>query len=238
MLLTRVLRVTGWTLISLGVLIALYVVYLLFFTNLHTQGAQRDLERELRSGWETATEDPGPSPPSEPVDPSTPTASPTAPPSPLPPVDPGEAYAAMWFERPGDEVRPVHAEVLYIVEGVTLDVLRDGPGHYPDSAGPGQEGNFAVAGHRTTYGAPFYHLDQLRPGDEIHVVDRAQREWVYVVTEAQVVVPTALWVVGSDPLETGRPTLTLTTCHPRFSAAQRYIVFAELRDGGRPRQPA
>ena len=55
-------------------------------------------------------------------------------------VDPGDAFAAMWFERPGDELRPVHKEVLYIVEGVTLDHLKRGPGHYPRAAGPGEAG--------------------------------------------------------------------------------------------------
>jgi sortase A len=136
----------------------------------------------------------------------------------------------MWFERPGSAEPPVHAEPLLIVEGVTLDHLRRGPGHYPTTAAPGQRGNFAVSGHRTTYGAPFYHLDDLREGDLIHVVDRARAHWVYEFRRQEIVEPTALRVIGPDPLGSGEPTLTLTTCHPRFSAAQRLIVFATLVD--------
>lgn len=89
-----------------------------------------------------------------------------------------------------------------------------------------------MAGHRTTYGAPFYHLDQLRPGDEIHVVDRQGRTWFCEVTVTRVVLPHETWVVGPDPLQTGTPVLSLTTCEPRFSAAKRLIVFAELMSDG------
>lgn len=213
---SRIVRGVGWTLIAAGALILLYLAYLLFYTNLTTDQAQDGLletwqaeygqlpgEGELAAGPED-TEETGP-------------------------VDPGEAYAAMWFERPGSEEPPVREGPLFIVEGVTLEHLKRGPGHYPDTAAPGHDGNFAISGHRTTYGAPFYHLDQLQEGDEIHVVDRQQREWVYVVRRQEIVAPTALWVIGDDPLDTGVPTMTLTTCHPRFSAAQRLIVFAELQ---------
>ncbi len=115
------------------------------------------------------------------------------------------------------------------MEGVDPEPLKRGPGHYPGTAAPGQPGNFAVAGHRTTYGAPFYHLDQLRTGDEVHVVDRDQRAWVYEVVETRVVLPDEVWVIDDDPFESGAPMLTLITCEPRFSLAKRLIVFAELR---------
>ena len=214
---TKVIRGFGWTLISVGVLILLYLVYLMFFTTLTTDRAQRSLleEWELTYG---AIEDSGPVGTVERDDPAA-----------EEPVDPGEAYAAMWFERPSTGERIVHEEALFVVEGVTLDHLRSGPGHYPDSDAPGGDGNFAVSGHRTTYGAPFYHLEELRAGDEVHVVDRDGVHWVYEVTEQRIVAPSDVWVVGPDPLGTGEPTLTLTTCHPRFSAAQRLIVFATLR---------
>lgn len=114
------------------------------------------------------------------------------------------------------------------MEGVEPEQLKRGPGHYPSTARPGNAGNFAIAGHRTTYGAPFYHLDQLTPGDEIHVVDRQGHEWIYVVRTSRVVDPSAKWVLGEDPLGSGKPTMTLTTCHPRFSSAKRLVTFAEL----------
>ena len=213
---TRVIRGIGWTLIMFGAEILLYIVYLLFFTNLQTAQAQTN----LADRWLNTSGAPEEALPGE--------FDPDAEPPPVEPVTPGDAYAVMWFERPGQTERPVHKEALYVVEGVTLDLLRRGPGHYPRAAGPGEPGNFAVSGHRTTYGAPFYHLDQLRAGDEIHVIDRDQREWVYAVTEQRIVAPTDVWVVEPDPLGTGRPMMTLTTCHPKFSAAQRLIVFADL----------
>lgn len=215
----RALRAVGWVLVAGGVLTLLYVVYLLFFTNLTTDRAQQ----QLLDQWELEVGAlPGEPPPSESSSPE--------------PVDPGDAYAAMWFERDGERI--VHDEVLYVVEGVDLGDLRSGPGHYPGTVAPGGDGNLAVSGHRTTYGAPFYHLDQLQPGDEVHVVDRDNREWVYVVREQRIVAPTDVWVVEDDPLGDGQPLLTLTTCHPRFSAAQRLIVFAELDGDPRGEQEA
>lgn len=125
-------------------------------------------------------------------------------------------------------MKPVQDDPLLVVEGVGVDELKRGPGHYPGTALPGQPGNFAVAGHRTTYAAPFYDLDQLRPGDRIRVTDRGGTRWTYSVVGQRIVAPTDVEVIGPDPLATGRATLTLTTCNPRFSAAQRLIVFAEL----------
>lgn len=215
---SRVVRGIGWTLIAAGALILLYLAYLLFYTNLTTDQAQDALLDDWQAEYGTL--------PGE----GEVAAGPTEDVEETPPVDPGEAYAAIWFERPGSDEPIVRDGPLFVVEGVTLEHLKRGPGHYPGTAAPGHEGNFAVSGHRTTYGAPFYHLDQLQEGDEIHVVDRQQRKWVYVVKRQEVVAPTALWVIGEDPLENGVPTMTLTTCHPRFSAAQRLIVFAELRD--------
>ena len=213
----KVVRFTGWTLITGGVLILLYLVYLLFFTNVTTDRAQQELLEE----WSLEVGDPGEALPAEPVDEPDTDVEQQA-------VDPGSAYAVMWFDRPGSDEPLVHADPLYVVEGVTLDHLKRGPGHYPDTGPPGTPGNFAISGHRTTYGAPFYNLDDLQAGDRVHVVDRDGKEWVYEVTEQRIVAPTDVWVLESDPLGTGQPTMTITTCHPRFSAAQRLIVFAAL----------
>ncbi|MBW3578496.1 MAG: class E sortase [Actinobacteria bacterium] len=213
---SKVLRAVGWLLIATGAVILLYMVYLLLWTNRSADASQRELLDQWEVSYGALDGDPAaPAEPAAPADPG--------------PVDPGGAYAAMWFERPGNDTAPVRDGVLFVVEGTSLEVLKRGPGHYTDTAAPGESGNFAVSGHRTTYGAPFYHQDQLQPGDEIHVVDRERREWVYVVRRSQVVAPTAMWVIGRDPLGTGQPTMTLTTCHPRFSAAQRLVTFAELR---------
>lgn len=209
----KVVRFTGWTLITVGVVILLYLVYLLFFTNMRTDRAQQDLLED----WSVEYGDPREALPGEGAD--NPEAE---------PADPGSAYAVMWFERPGSDDPVVHEDPLYVVEGVTLEHLKSGPGHYPETGAPGSPGNFAISGHRTTYGAPFYNLDELRAGDQIHVVDRGGAKWVYEVVDQRIVGPRDVWVIGDDPLGTGAPTMTLTTCHPRFSAAQRLIVFAEL----------
>jgi sortase A len=110
-----------------------------------------------------------------------------------------------------------------IVEGVGEGQLQLGPGHYPETPLPGEAGNAGIAGHRTTWGRPFYDLDELVPGDAI-VITTTQGRFTYDMTSFQVVDPTDVSVL--DP--TADPTLTLTTCNPRFSAAQRLVVHARL----------
>lgn len=240
----RLLRWVGWLCIAAAAVVVAYLVYSLLYTNVETGRAQEtlleDWEREVGAvttvgadGSGTAvpdsdladpdSADPEPSPES-----SEPDEGPTDGPSEPPAIALGDAAAVLQFHRPGAAEPPVASEPMFVVEGVTVAVLRRGPGHYPSTALPGQDGNFAVAGHRTTYGAPFYDLEELQAGDEIHVTDRAGARHVYAVRALQVVSPGASWVIGPDPLEGGRPTLTLTTCHPRFSNAERLVVFAEL----------
>lgn len=220
----RALRATGWTLIAAGAVVVLYLVYSLFFTNLTTGQAQEDLQRRWQEEVAEATDEKNDHDAEAEQDRLKSVADQNNAREP----DLKGAVAMMEFERPGSEKPPVHAEPLFVVDGVQLSTLRRGPGHYPSSAQPGEEGNFAVAGHRTTYGAPFLHLDELRPDDEIHVTDPEGDRHTYEVAAQRVVEPNARWVVGSDPLDSEAPTLTLTTCHPRFSAAKRLVVFAEL----------
>lgn len=124
-----------------------------------------------------------------------------------------------------------------IVEGVGTEQLRQGPGRYPDTALPGEAGNMGVAGHRTTYGAPFHRIDELAVGDEI-VVTTTAGTYTYEVIPApgthspwHVVDPSRVDVLDN----TGSALLTLTACHPKYSARQRIIVHAELV--GSPRDP-
>jgi sortase A len=111
-----------------------------------------------------------------------------------------------------------------IVQGTSTSDLRLGPGHYPGTPLPGEQGNAAIAGHRTTYGAPFYNLDELAPGDLIDITT-VQGMFTYRVTQTLVVSPNDTAVVDN----TTTPELTLTTCNPRFSASQRLVVHAALR---------
>lgn len=109
-----------------------------------------------------------------------------------------------------------------VVEGITPSALRAGAGHYPQTALPCENGNVSIAGHRTTYGRPFGNIDQLNPGDTIELTTPIGG-CVYQVSRAPwVVPPSELSVI--DP--TGERSLTLTTCHPKGSAAQRLIVRA------------
>jgi sortase A len=117
----------------------------------------------------------------------------------------------------------------YVVEGTDADNLRKGPGHYPATPLPGQHGTSAIAGHRTTYGAPFRHLDGLHPNDRI-VLEMPYGTFVYRVEKMQIVDDSALWVTH----RVDHDRLVLTACHPLYSAAQRIVAFARLTE----RRPA
>jgi sortase A len=115
---------------------------------------------------------------------------------------------------------------LVVVEGTDTESLKKGPGHYVDTAYPWQDhGRVGIAGHRTTYGAPFWSLNQLEPGDRI-VLATEYGIFDYRVTGSEIIAPSD----GSVLRATRQPTLVLTTCNPRFSAAQRLVVFADRVD--------
>ena len=111
-----------------------------------------------------------------------------------------------------------------VVEGTGASALRAGAGHYPNTPLPGEEGNVAIAGHRTTYGKPFADLDRLKPGDEI-VLETPVGTHTYKISREPFVVANTEWSVIS---QTPGHTLTLTTCHPKGSAKQRLVVKAEM----------
>jgi sortase A len=205
------LRGLGQTLITLGVVVLLFCVYELYFTNLYTDKQQSDLGRDIVSTWN---------------------APPPAPGSKLATVLPGHAIAILRIPRIGivGAPRPKgHAWV--VVEGVSHENLKTGPGHYPGTALPGAIGNMVISGHRTTYGAPFNRVDELHRGDAI-VLETRDTWFTYQVTSEQVVSPTAVEVTYPVPGDrTAVPTkklLTLTTCNPKYSASQRLIVHALL----------
>jgi sortase A len=112
---------------------------------------------------------------------------------------------------------------LLVVQGTDEGSLEKGPGHYPSTALPGLGRTVAIAGHRTTYLAPFRHLDALRRGDQI-VLSMPYGRFLYVVQRRRIVSPTA-WSVTAD---VGYERLVLSACNPLFSAAQRLVVFARL----------
>ena len=143
--LRTIVGVVGELLITAGVVVGLFAVYTLFWTGVQTAQAQTDLERALlrqpHSGADTAGRGSESTRPAQP--------------------QPGDPYAQIRIPALGESWAWV------VVEGVDPDVLRDGPGHYPGSADPGEIGNVAVAGHRATHGEPFARLDSVSPGDAI-----------------------------------------------------------------------
>jgi sortase A len=111
-----------------------------------------------------------------------------------------------------------------IVQGTDTSSLEKGPGHYPATAFPGLGQTVAIAGHRTTYLAPFRHIDSLHSGDRIDL-KMPYATFTYVVQSQKIVPPTALWVTHN----VGYDRLVLSACNPLYSAAQRIIVFARLQ---------
>jgi sortase A len=230
-----VIRGTGWTFIWLGVYLMGFVAYQLWFTNLLTARDQAALAAGLEEHFqEVAVEEVEYVPVVVPGATTT-TTSPDVVPDPEPRIllkesasEVGEAFATI-------RIPSIDLDVA-VVEGVRRRDLKKGPGHLTGSPLPGQPGNAIVSGHRTTYGAPFGDLGDLEAGARIEV-ETALGVHVYEVRQAPercrteeglcVVKPTDLWV--TEPREGAW--LTLTTCHPKFSARRRLIVFAELVAG-------
>lgn len=129
--------------------------------------------------------------------------------------------------RRGDAVGRIDLPTLgrrfTMVQGTDTATLRKGPAHFPGTPLPGQGGTVAVAGHRTTYGAPFRTIDRLRPGQRI-VLTMPYGRFAYRVERTRIVPPSAVWV--TRPV--GYERLVLTACHPLYSAAKRIVVFARL----------
>jgi sortase A len=193
-------RGTGKTLIASGVLILLFVAYQLWGTGLHEKRSQDDLKQKFAQIASTPTSIP---------------ASPETPATTVPPPLVGDAIAHIVIPKANvDKI---------VVEGVGVEDLKKGPGHYPGTPMPGEPGNAAIAGHRTTYGAPFYDLSELEMGDPI-MITTGVGEFRYEVIDKQVVSPESVEVL--NPTEDNR--LTLTTCNPRYSAAERLIISAKL----------
>ena len=194
---------------TLGVVVLLFCVYELYVTGWATARDQARLGDDLRSSWA----EPAPRPPSN--EPETVPVS----------LDLGQGFAVLHIPSLAGY------EPWVVVEGVSVEDLKKGPGHIPGTALPGELGNVVVSGHRTTYGAPFNRLDELEAGSQI-VLETRDRWFTYTVQATSIVAPTAVEVtfpVPGDPLaEPVDKLLTLTTCHPKYSAKQRLIVRAEL----------
>lgn len=201
---TNLVRFFAEIVLTFGLIVLLFAFYLLFWTGQRTAMAQEDLLQEFRQSSATQQENPKDR-------------------SRRPSV--GDAIAVIHIPKFGDQWSRV------VLEGVEPEDLRDGPGRFPETAMPGQVGNFAVAGHRSGYGEPFAELDQLAEGDQI-VVETANAWLTYAVTWNQVMPATAVEVLepvaGHPGVKATQRTMTLVTCHPRWSSTERLVVGAQL----------
>lgn len=211
----RTAGVVGEVLITAGVVVLLFVVYQLVWTNVEADRAAAAQGDALERTWAERSSD--------------------EPEFDLP-LKYGRAFALLRIPRLGDNYR------VPILEGVSLDVLAEGVGHYPDTALPGQIGNFSVAGHRATNGEPFAYLDQLDKGDDV-VVESGTTWYTYRVFKEYIVAPTQVGVILPVPNEPDavprRRLMTLTTCNPRWDSYERLILHAKLvealpKSEGRP----
>jgi sortase A len=134
----------------------------------------------------------------------------------------------------GDAIAKIEIPAIgvseYVVEGTDTATLRKGPGHYPETPLPGDQGTAAIAGHRTTYGAPFRRIDKMKRGQVVRI-DMPDARLVYRVERTTIVDDQDLSVLD----RVGYQRLVLSACHPLYSAAQRVIVFARLAHRGPPR---
>ena len=234
-------------LIATGLLMFGFVAYQLWGTGLEYAQAQDRLEddfAELLAASPTTTATPSPSavPPTTgaaaAAAPSTPVATPPS--TGAPPPSTGAPVTVPDFAA-GDVMAlleiPSIDVATYVVAGVEPGDLKRGPGHYPNTPQPGQLGNSAIAGHRTTYGQPFFDLDEVRPGDEI-VVQTVRGRYVYRATGSEVVGPDRSDVVATTDPTVAR--LTLTTCDPAYTARNRLVLYADLdvaASDAQPQQP-
>lgn len=250
-LLAAVLRGAGWTFIWLGLLTVGFVVHQVVLTTWLAQQAQGELTAERLEYFDevegqvvivddtgtpvldVATGEPIPVDPAD-VPVVVEGGGPTLTPSSRDPLSGAPLEMILEAAPPRHQsfavIRIPSIDRLKdgwnIVEGVELRDLRTGAGHMPWTPLPGQLGNSVISGHRTTHGAPFHELDELEPGDSIEV-ETATGVHVYAVRDVIIVKPSALWVTNPRP----GAWLTLTTCHPKFSARRRLVVFAELVGG-------
>ena len=192
----RVVGFIGKTFITTGLLLLGLVVYQLWGTGIETRRTQSALRQEFNRVI-TQTETPG--------------------------TDGTSAFLPVTDALALIEIPSINIAKI-VVEGITPKDLRRGPGHFPKTPMPGEIGNSAIAGHRTSYDAPFGNLNTVSLDDTIYVTT-PKGKFTYLVKEVSVVAPDKTSVLANTPRVA---TLTLVTCHPRFSTSQRLIVRAEL----------
>ncbi len=225
----RVVGAIGRFMMRAGVLVLLFVAYQLWGTGLATQRAQDSLQNKFESQLASTTT-------------STSTTVGTA--STLPPAT---APTDLPTPSNGDPVARIRIPAIgvdyIVIQGVDIADLKEGPGHFPQTPLPGQPGNVALAGHRTTYLAPFARLDELKPGDQI-IFDTLQGEFTYIVdphAAAPGDEPSGHFIVKPSQVEIldqGTTNMvTLMACNPKYSARERIVVTGTLTTPPAPATP-
>ena len=139
-------------------------------------------------------------------------------------VAPNEVFAKLTFFRPSTGKSLVRGQPLFVGDGVSTLALRRGPGHYPETAGLGEPGNLAIAGHRTGWGSPFRRLNDLKQGDLIILESASGDRYEYRVVRKFIVDPTETSVLSPTPIDGAEFVITLTTCDPPNTSERRLIV--------------
>ncbi len=222
----------GRLLMTTGVLILLFVAYGLWGTALFTARAQSELEDD----FEAARRDYSRNAAASTTTASDPNTTTTAPTTTVPggPVDLPIPEIALGEPVGRIQIPSIGVDWTF-VQGTSRDELKKGPGHYPSTPYPGQTGNASIAGHRTTNGQPFFRIDEVNPGDDI-LIETFWGTFTYRVQCEIIVKPGDTWVAGApidncqrDAFVDARtPQLTLTSCNPKYSARERYVIKAEL----------
>jgi sortase A len=224
------IRGIGQTMVTLGLVVLLFVVYELWVTNIYAHAKQVKAHDTLTRVWK------------EHKDPLKGEDRAKLPAGKQVVLPAGQGFANLYIPRLGKDY------AYTIIEGTTEDDLARGPGHYEGTAIPGQIGNFAVAGHRVTHGQPFLNADQIKVGDAI-VVQTAHNWYIYRVMGnsktgklgarnsqdvpgREIVDPSDIGVVAPLPDHPGerptKPYMTMTTCNPKYSANQRMVLHSLL----------
>ncbi|WP_407287175.1 class E sortase [Streptomyces sp. BP-8] len=217
MTLRWIVRTLSEICVTVGGLIVLFVVYLLFWTGIRADSAMDGEIGKLQHQWSSS---PATGPGSDPA-----AGEPTPAPRPRRYVS-GGSFAVMYIPRLGaDWAKPV-------LEGTGTDVLKRGLGHYARTARLGEVGNFSVAGHRRTYGDPFKDFPRLRPGDAVVLTDGTTWFTYRIDNRPYTTLPGDIGVIDPVPRKSGfngpGRYLTLTTCEPEWGHSHRLIAWAHL----------
>jgi sortase A len=211
--------------ITVGALIVLLTCYLLFWTDIAANQAMAGELDRLQQQWDQPQMSAAPTPSSTPTAAAGPAAAPSSTPSQVA-YPPDQAFAVLYIPRFGRNWKKP------IIEGTGVTDLQKGIGHYTGTAEPGQPGNFALAGHRRTWGNPFNDFPLLRPGDRIYI-DDGHFWYVYQLDRTPLrTLPTDIGVLDPVPPESGYQQpgsyLTLTTCDPAWGHSHRLIEWGHL----------